>query len=199
MKRRAPFITLVMLAAAVAAYWLPPLANVAVYDRAAIRAGEWWRLITGNWVHFSGGHLGYNLLALGFAGILIETRGYPHFGHLCLMSAAVIGVALFAFDSAMQFYGGLSGMATSAIVYLALYASREGKVQGFLLAAVLVLLGMKLSWEWFAGQPLFATAASPGLRVVPLSHFAGATVALTLFGVVSFRQWLQVSLRLGNP
>jgi rhomboid family GlyGly-CTERM serine protease len=167
-----------------------------VYDRVAIRAGELWRLITGNWVHFSGSHLGYNLLALGFAGWLIESRGHPHFALLSLLSATVIGVAVLSFESGIQFYGGLSGVATGAIVYLALREARNGTLHQIVLAIVLVLLGLKLGWESFVGQPLFARATDSSCVVVPISHLAGALTAGALSGVCELRDWLQTRLHL---
>ena len=35
-----------------------PAPEAWVYDRAAIESGEWWRLISGHWVHSDGAHLG---------------------------------------------------------------------------------------------------------------------------------------------
>ena len=100
MNRRFPIVTLVVVGAAIAVFALPPLANVTIYDRAAIGAGEIWRLVTGNWLHFTRSHFGYNILALGLVGCVTEYRGYPHFGLLCLLSATVIGISVFSFEPA---------------------------------------------------------------------------------------------------
>lgn len=193
-----PVLTLSLLGFALAAYLVPRLSRTLIYDRSAILSGELWRLVTGSWVHLTTSHLLYNVGALGVAGWLIESRGSAAFGWLCLLSAAVIGVTLLAFESAIETYGGLSGVATAAVVYLGLQSARAGGVQQILLGIVLALVGMKLGWEWLVGQPVFVETAACGtpVVVVPLSHVAGALTAVAFFTVPRFAEWRKTSLSL---
>ena len=61
-----------LVAALFAAFGPAPTAWV--YDRFAIVDGEWWRLLSGHWVHSDGSHLIWNLAALLALGWIIETR-----------------------------------------------------------------------------------------------------------------------------
>ena len=76
---RTPAATLSLVLLAAGVYAAPVLGQVLVYDRTAILSGQVWRLITGNWVHFSTNHLVYDLLAFGTAGWIIEGRGQRGF------------------------------------------------------------------------------------------------------------------------
>ena len=117
-----PVVTLdvVLLAAAVAGFGAGA-ASALVYDRNRIISGELWRLITGNWVHFSKTHFAYDVLAFGIAGSWIELRGHRGFGLFCLLSAALVGLTVFLARPDLEIFGGLSGLATGATVLLCLH------------------------------------------------------------------------------
>jgi len=191
---RVPVVTGAVIVAALIAWGTPLLPDLLVYDRSAILTGEFWRLVTGNWVHLSPSHLTYNLVAVGIAGWLIESRGFQRFGLMCLLSATGIGVSLLAFESGIQFYGGLSGVATAVVVFLVLHGLRQGGWQRVLFAAVLVAVGMKLAWESWAGTSLFVDGTITGTRVVPLSHSVGALVAFGVFVAGERSDWLKTRL-----
>jgi len=70
MKSSRPVLLLAVLPAIL--LWLVPTTHSALlYDRTAILRGEWWRLWTGHWVHFSFSHLAWNLAVLLGAGLLV--------------------------------------------------------------------------------------------------------------------------------
>ncbi|MCI0411064.1 MAG: rhombosortase [Acidobacteria bacterium] len=181
--RQVPVVTLLMAAGALVAYVLPGLASRMVYDRTAILSGEVWRLLTGSWVHFSPSHLLYDLLALGLAGWIIERRGYSSFGLLSLLSALGTGTVLLAARPEVQFYGGLSGVATGAIVYLALRGLKEPRPWRWICIAALLLTVGKVLLESMTGQLTFAAAGSIPFVPLPLSHVVGGLTAALLFWV----------------
>jgi rhomboid family GlyGly-CTERM serine protease len=193
MKHRFPLVTLCAVAGALVIWFVPQFSPSLVFERREIAQGEYWRLVTGHWVHFSVQHLVYNLLALGIAGWLIEWHGFPHFGLLCALSALVIGLSLFVFEPRIQCYGGLSGIATAAIIYLALHSATQGAWQRIVLGVVLLLLGIKLGWEWFADQPLLVRNEDPSVVVSPLAHLSGALTALMVFVVRRSIDWFKSS------
>lgn len=179
--RRIPVVTGLVVAAALAAYATPGLSSHLIYDRTAILSGEVWRLATGSWVHFSRSHLLYDLLAFGIAGWAIERRGHPHFARLCALAALSIGLALLALEPDLAYYGGLSGVALAAVVYLALHGVRAGGPGRRLAAAVLGLVAGKLLLEVTTGRFALVAAGETPFVQVPLGHIAGAAAAVAVF------------------
>jgi len=70
-----PWRSFLLGAAAIAAYLILGAAPEAwVFDRVAIAQGEWWRLITGHWVHSDLAHAAWDIAALLLLGALFEAR-----------------------------------------------------------------------------------------------------------------------------
>lgn len=181
---RLPVRTLVICAAALLVHSVPGLGPLLIYDRAAIADGELWRLLTGNLVHLSDAHLALDLAAFLIAGAIIEQRGYRHFTTLCVSAAALIGVAIYLFEPQLQFYGGLSGVVTAAVVYLCLQGMTESGGWRWLCAAMLTGLSAKLWIELVSGKSLLMIVGSVNFVAVPLSHLTGAVVAVILFALL---------------
>ena len=185
---RFPVWTLAICAGTALVYSLPPLAAILIYDRTAIADGELWRLVTGNLVHYSTGHLGYDLLAFLVAGIIIETNGYRHYPLLCLTAAAGIGMVLYWGEPAMFYYAGLSGVATAAVVYLCLHGLIEKGAWQWMCVAALLGLGIKVAIEFTLDEPLLVAGGAKEFLPMPQSHLVGACVALFLFVLLYLRK-----------
>ena len=188
LKTRFPVWTLAICAGTALVYSLPPLAAILIYDRTAIADGELWRLVTGNLVHYSAVHLGYDLLAFLVAGIIIETNGYRHYPLLCLTAAAGIGMVLYWGEPAMFYYAGLSGVATAAVVYLCLHGLIEKGAWQWMCVAALFGLGIKVAIEFTLDEPLLVASGTKEFLPMPQSHLAGACVALFLFVLLYLRK-----------
>lgn len=170
---RAP-LALVALPALLAA--LAPAA--CLYDRAAILRGEWWRLVTGHWVHFSASHAAWNLLVLVVAGAWLEHVRPGALARFTLLAAPLIGLGLFTLAPTMAFYGGLSGVAVGAVVLLALtQPSRRPNARSWW-CAVLLLVAAKLAWETTHAAALFSDFDDTTIRPSLESHWLGAGLAL---------------------
>ncbi|MGA7595472.1 MAG: rhombosortase [Gallionella sp.] len=184
-RTRLPVRTLAICAAALLVHFLPGQGPLLIFDRAAIAHGELWRLLTGNLVHLSDAHLALDLAAFLIAGAIIEQRGYRHLTMLCVSAAVLIGVAIYLFEPALQFYGGLSGIVTAAVVYLCLQGMTEQGSWRWLCAAMLAGLTAKLWVELVSGTSLMLLVVGSGNFVpVPLSHLTGAVVAVILFALL---------------
>ncbi|MBI3597779.1 MAG: rhombosortase [Nitrospirae bacterium] len=170
-----------MVAAGVLAYVVPNSGTLIVYDRAAILSGEVWRLMTGNWVHFSVSHLVYDSATLGIAGWMIERRGYPYYKSLYILAPILIGAGLLAAQPDIQFYGGLSGIACGAVVYLALHGLREAGPWRWICLTVLLLTTGKIVLESAMNAFAFVKVDDVPFSPVPLSHVLGALTALLIF------------------
>lgn len=141
------------------------------YDRAAVLAGEYWRLVTGHLVHLGWSHLWLNVAALIVLGSLfgdtLRRRDWVASG---LAAAAAIDVGLFLLEPTIGWYVGLSGVLHGFMAAGAARLVIQGDVFGTVLA--LGLVG-KLVYEQVAG-PLPFTASSTGGPVVVAAHLFGA-------------------------
>ena len=190
-----PVWTLTMIAAGILAYVIPGSAPLIVYDRAAILSGEVWRLITGNWVHFSTSHLAYDSATLGIAGWMIEHRGYPYYKCLYILAPILIGAGLLAAQPDLRFYGGLSGIACGAVVYLALHGLRDGGPWRWICLSVLLLTTGKIILESAMNAFAFVKVDNVPFAPVPLSHVLGALTALLIFCWPYVRELMRLKIQ----
>jgi len=170
---RFPIITLGVLALAVITGLWTDAASALVYNRHQILSGEVWRIVTCNWVHFSSSHFAYDVLAFALAGSLIELRGHPGFGWVCLLSPTLIGLAVFLTQPDLELFGGLSGMATGSAVFLSLHGLREHNAWRWICWFALAVIAVKIGLEFATGQLAFAQSGALALKPVPASHVAG--------------------------
>ena len=172
-------VTPLVVSASILATVSPGLSSIFIFDRSALLRGEVWRLSSCHLVHFGSIHLAYNLLAFGAAGWIIERKGYPRFGWLCLAMAFFVSTALFILKPEMAFYGGLSGMACGSIFYGALMGAGEGGAWRKTCLLVLLFLLLKIGVEMLTADSLLPYWGTAAFVPVPLSHVAGVTAALS--------------------
>lgn len=179
------------------AVWLPPAVVMALiallgvggdearawlrYDAGAIAAGEWWRLVTGNWVHLGWWHLFLNELGLVVLVLLCPERlsGAVWARRLLLLGVGMT-LSLYFLVPGTHWYVGMSGVIHGLFVLglgRQIYAERD-----LIAAGCLLFLVGKVIWELFAGVPVSDEAAIGG-RVLVESHLYGALSAV-IYGVV---------------
>lgn len=139
------------------------------YERSAIMAGEYWRLLTGHFVHASIAHL-----LLNMAGLVLIAALFPRDFSLRqwlligLLSMLCIDVAFVFYEPQLEWYVGLSGVLHGAITAGAV---AWWKHETRLLAAILsLLLVVKLAWEQLYGALPF----SGDMQVIVDAHLFGA-------------------------
>jgi rhomboid family GlyGly-CTERM serine protease len=174
---RIPWVTALVAVLALVAWIAPALSEAWVLDRDAVLRGEVWRLWTGHLVHFSTGHLGWNLLVVVCVGIWIERAGFRGGRWLWLIAPPWIGLVILAGEPHLRRYGGLSGLATAGIVFAGLSELRGRGSLRILGGAMVALVGLKIGWEFLSGNSVFAHFEGGNVRVDPLSHLAGAGTA----------------------
>src|SRR5688500_14858707 len=109
------------------------------YERAAVQAGEYWRLICGHLVHLGWAHLAMNLAGLALLTALFRAEYRPwQWLTILALSIAFIDAGFLLFEPQLQWYVGLSGvlhgvLAAGAIAYL-----RKGERGAWILMALLV-------------------------------------------------------------
>jgi rhomboid family GlyGly-CTERM serine protease len=145
------------------------------YQRDAILAGEWWRLITGHWVHLGWAHLGLNLMGLILMWALFASDYTPSQWLIILIGAVIaIDAGFLLFDHDLAWYVGLSGVLHGVMVAGTIAHWRRREPDAWILALFLVA---KLTYEQVVGvMPYSATSA--GGPVVVDAHLYGAIGAL---------------------
>ncbi len=192
-RRRLPWVTLLVVLLTLFVWLLPAATAIFIYDRPAILQGQIWRLWTGHLCHFSPSHLFWDLLATALASAWMEMAAFPGCRRLWFFVPPLISLTLLVARADLQYYGGLSGMATACVVFASLgEASRPGASR-FIWPAVLVAVGLKIGWEYLTGDILFASFGAPTVHSVPISHAAGAVVA------GGFSQVVRATARVKGP
>lgn len=157
-----------------------PAARAAlVYDRALIMQGEWWRVATGNLVHFSASHLLWNGAILAVCGSWSERLLPTRARLIVFLSGPFIGLSLLTLVPGLEHYAGLSGVAAALLVFLAVTKLRSERTDRLVWTGALLALLLKVGWEHISGGTLLAEMPHEAIKPVPLAHVAGA-----LFGAV---------------
>lgn len=175
-----------------------------VYERTAILHGEWWRLCTGHWVHFSASHAAWNLLVLLLSGTWLERLRPGVLLRYTLLTAPLLGLGLLAFAPTMTTYGGLSGMAVGAVVLLGLTLLDAAPAGRLWWLVALALVAGKIAWEAATSEAIFSRFASGAISPSVESHLLGAVLGLATFVSVRWRtlraaRAKSASPREGNP
>jgi rhomboid family GlyGly-CTERM serine protease len=186
--RRIPWATALVVALALLAWCIPGSADVLAYDRAAILRGEIWRLWSGHLVHFSASHLGWDLLAVALAGAWIERAGFRGGCWLWVIAPPLVSLLLLLGEPTLARYGGLSAMATACVVFACLGELRRAEANRAIWWIILALVALKIGWEFFTGETIFARFDNSTVRAIPLSHAAGAGAAVFLSLIFNRRE-----------
>lgn len=177
---RIPWLTLTLAGLTVALFAaLGPAPVDWVFDRAAIADGEWWRLLSGHWVHSDGAHLGWNLAALILLGALIETDRRRLLLAGLFGGSLAVDIAVWTLLPDMSHYCGLSGV-LNTLLLLAL-GTLHGRSSSALLISVAAFSLLKIVVELFAGHALLTDTAWTS---VPLAHLAGWTLGVMIVATV---------------
>jgi len=157
-----------------------------IFDRGAFEAGEWWRLWTGNLVHFGWPHFLADTAFFLIIGWFMEggARWLARVG-LLFMPVAVTGT-VYLFDPEMTRYAGLSGINVGFLVFLAL-VGWEKTPRDWLWAAALGLHVAEVTLEavWGHGMVMFDDS---NVRVATIAHVGGAAYGLVAWGWWKRRQ-----------
>ncbi len=152
------------------------------FDRLAISSGNWWLLLSGIFVH-----LGWNHLALNLAGFaLVVSLVWINFNArewllVILLSSLGVGLGIYFFDPALNYYVGFSGTLHGLIMAGALADIRRYPKGSILL---LLMVVAKLGWEQLYG-PMPGSESAAGGAVAVNSHLFGAvTGSITGLGLL---------------
>ena len=160
-----------------------PVREALRYDRAGLAQGEWWRFVTGHFVHLDADHTLVNIFGLVLMWALFA-RDYSPLRWAAIYLAAMLAISagLWLLRPDISWYVGASGALHGVMAAGTLAHLRRRDLDAWILAAFLVA---KLAYEQFAGAMPFQDAGT----TVVAAHLFGAIGAL----VVAF--WLRSSPR----
>jgi rhomboid family GlyGly-CTERM serine protease len=176
-----PLVTLLMSAAAIAIWWAQSTTSHLQYDRSALAAGEWWRIFTCHWTHFSADHLAWDVGAFALLGAICEARSRARFMTCVGLAAALIPAAIWILLPQMQIYRGLSGIGSAVFVLLAvdlLRSQHQIGARGEIRTGAVVVLALfiaKIVVETLSGRTVFVKSTTE-MTPVPIAHLVGAAV-----------------------
>ena len=182
--RRVPAIYLVLGLAAFVFQLNPGWRDVLIYERAAIAAGEWWRLWTGHLVHFGWPHFFADTGLFLLLGWSFGAK-HPWASRLgFVLMPPFIASALYWFDPAMGRYGGLSAI-DLGLLLLYVVQSWERKWTDWFWPLVLLIYVGEIVLEMSGGGQGGGMIQfdDPTVRVATSAHLAVAAYAAGAWAV----------------
>ena len=152
------------------------------YQRDAIAAGQWWRVLTAHFVHLDAGHALLNSLGLVLMWALFA-RDYSPWRWLAIYLAAALTISagLWVLDPQVEWYVGASGALHGVLAAGTLAHLRRRDLDGWILAVFTVA---KLSYEQFVGSMPFAGS----VNTVVDAHLYGAIGGLAVASLLRSRR-----------
>ncbi len=139
------------------------------YERVAIAAGQWWRLITAHFVHIDLEHTLLNVMGVVLMWAIFARDLAPR--QWLIVTTVVlltIDAGLWFHDSGVAWYVGASGLLHGFMAAGTCVHVRRGDLDGWILVVFIVF---KLGYEQLHGQLPFAQS---GMPVVVNAHLYGA-------------------------
>jgi rhomboid family GlyGly-CTERM serine protease len=138
------------------------------YERTAVGAGQWWRLITCHFVHLDVTHAVLNAVGLALLWALFA-REYRFRQWLLTMAVSAVSIAIgfWFFSTRLQWYVGASALLHGVFACGCAALIRKRERIGFIAGALFVA---KLVFEQLHGPLPFERAD----QVVTISHLYGA-------------------------
>ncbi len=170
-----PRLTLVSVFIAALAFLVNgPASELLVFDREQIALGQWWRLLSGHWVHSDLQHLLWNLAGLSVLGLLFEPLlGARRMFQVLVTGMLVVDLCLWFLLPELLFYCGLSGILNTLLFAGLWLAWRDRRHPVYLLVGSGALV--KVVIETFMQTAVFTDTLWPS---VPLAHLSGLVAAL---------------------
>lgn len=185
-----PAVTVSITFICVVIYLFPTLSAALIYDRAGVSDGKIWLLISGHFVHYTSAHLLLNLIMFITFGVLMEFYNRYDYVRLIIFSLFLMALCQQFYLLNMQYYAGLSGLVTAIVTFLAIQKIQTDKTVRSLWAVMLLLIFIKILFEFLNGGSIFELDAGESFKLVPEIHLTGVIAAciLTIF-TPDYRFW----------
>jgi len=159
-----------------------PIVTALRYDRMAVEQGQWWRLLSGNFVHLGFWHWLLNVISLILLAILCrESISLRVWGLRIGLLAAGVGLGLHFCSPGLTTFVGLSGMIYGMFLLGLGPAALDGDRVAW---GCVVILFARVGWELVVGVPASEEDLVGG-AVIPMSHVYGMVSALVCWGLLA--------------
>ncbi len=180
--------------------WLPAIAVIIIavvlalsgdtgrewlrFDRQAIANGDFWRLISGHFVHLSPSHLALNIAGLLLIWHLIgSSLTWRHWLLVCIASLIGMNAGFWWLEPHLESYVGLSGLLHGVLAAGIVSAAGSKQLEIWILGAALIA---KLTYEQLVG-PLPGSEETSGGTVIVAAHAYGAISGAVAAGLIMIR------------
>jgi len=162
-----------------------------VFKRSNIASGEWWRLVSGNFVHTNYPHLALNLTGWWIMGLLFfDSFQSKKILLSTLFLSLFTGSCLYLFSTNLEWYAGFSGVLYGLFLVGAITAILQ-KDYLFGIGVALLIIG-KVLWGHFMGESK-SSAELIGVPVATDAHLFGITGAIIIGIVLALIHFTQES------
>lgn len=145
------------------------------WNRTALEAGEFWRLLTGHFVHLSLKHLLLNLAGLA---LVVWIVGHAYSGSQWLfvlfLSIVAIDAGFWFIYTELDWYVGISGFLNGILAAGLVVGVADRERESIALALIVIV---KLTWEQTVG-PMPGSVSTSGGAVIVDAHIYGAAGGL---------------------
>jgi rhomboid family GlyGly-CTERM serine protease len=174
---------IVLFLAFVAFIFDQQLADILIYDRSLATQGEYWRFISGHFLHTNANHFMLNAAAIVLLWAL-HGQYYSHKNYLVIFmtSAIICGLGMHRYSLDITLYVGLSGVLHGFFVWGALMDIKHREKTGYLLLIGVIL---KIIHEQFYGASAEVEALIES-SVATDAHMFGAIGGLVAFILCAF-------------
>ncbi|MCC5794774.1 MAG: rhombosortase [Chromatiales bacterium] len=157
------------------------------YERPAVAAGQWWRLVTGNLIHLGWAHYLLNTGALLVGAWLFAAERPPLQWLVALLCCGLaVNLGLFWFNPEIYWCVGLSGVLHGFLLIGAWDWARRGDPVGW---GLLFLWCGKVIWEQSSGAMPMSEEIVGG-AVITAAHLWGLLGGLAyVLGEAGWRRW----------
>ena len=155
-----------------------PARQLLSFDRAAIAAGQWWRLLTAHFVHLDLEHAVLNSLGVVLMWALFARDYSPwRWAAIYCGSALAVSLGLWFLNPELEWYVGASGALHGVMTAGTIAHLRRRDLDGWILAIFIV---GKLAFEQSAGALPFAGDANTIVDAHLYGAIGGIALALPL-------------------
>ena len=141
------------------------------YERAAVAAGELWRLVSGHLVHLGGSHFALNAAGLALVWYLVGAAfSLRQWALVVLASLVAMDLGFWFLNPELAWYVGLSGLLHGLLAAGLVNGLRQPQIETVVVTGLVIA---KLAFEQLSG-PLPGSESTSGGAVIVDAHLYGA-------------------------